>query len=97
MIEFNLRTIEPPYFKFIKLDKCHNKMTYKLGLNVDIMPFDPSGECKKEVCILLMLDIFMNLLVTVQYYVRLHYAKILKFGMKKIINRKLINYNNCNV
>ena len=47
MIELNSRTIEPPYYKFIKRNHLHYKMTYKLGLNVDINPFNPSGMCSE--------------------------------------------------
>lgn len=47
MIELNERTIEPPYYKFINKSKWHYNMNYKLGLNENVEPFNPSGECSK--------------------------------------------------
>jgi hypothetical protein len=34
------------YFKVLRKDLCHRGFQYKLGLNVDDVPFDPSGSCK---------------------------------------------------
>lgn len=34
------------FFKWINKSRCHHGFTYALGLNVDTVPFDPSGECR---------------------------------------------------
>jgi hypothetical protein len=34
-----------PFYKVINQFEEHNGMHYKTGLNVDILPFDPSGSC----------------------------------------------------
>jgi len=34
------------YVKILSSDLVHNGFKYKEGLNVDILPFDPSGSCK---------------------------------------------------
>lgn len=34
------------FYKFIKHDMTHHQFTYKLGLNVDTIPFNPKGTCK---------------------------------------------------
>ena len=33
------------YYKITNEEEIHNKMEYKDGLNVDILPFNPSGDC----------------------------------------------------
>lgn len=33
------------FYKFMNDDLIHNKFQYKLGLNVDNVPFNPSGDC----------------------------------------------------
>ena len=34
------------YYKITNKDEKHYGMTYKTGLNVDVLPFNPSGDCK---------------------------------------------------
>lgn len=34
------------FYKFIKSDMKHYQFTYKLGLNVDTVPFNPTSTCK---------------------------------------------------
>jgi hypothetical protein len=34
------------FFKFLREDLTHRNFTYKLGENVDVIPFNPSGRCK---------------------------------------------------
>jgi hypothetical protein len=34
------------FYKLLTADLCHHGFTYKRGLNVDPLPFDPSGDCK---------------------------------------------------
>jgi hypothetical protein len=34
------------YFKVLRKDLCHHKFRYQIGLNVDTVPFDPTGSCK---------------------------------------------------
>ena len=34
------------YYKILNEKECHNNMQYKTGLNTDILPFNPSGDCK---------------------------------------------------
>ena len=34
------------YYKILNKDLCHNGFQYKLGLNEDILPFNPSGSCR---------------------------------------------------
>jgi hypothetical protein len=36
----------PKFYKLLAPDLCHHGFTYKAGLNVDTLPFDPSGDCK---------------------------------------------------
>jgi hypothetical protein len=36
----------PMFYKLLAADLCHNDVTYQEGLNVDPVPFDPSGDCK---------------------------------------------------
>ena len=33
------------YYKILNEDETHYGMQYKNGLNVDILPFNPSGDC----------------------------------------------------
>lgn len=39
------KKIEPPYYKIINNSKNHRGMIYKLGLNEDILPFNPKNRC----------------------------------------------------
>ena len=34
------------YYKFVRDDYTHNGFVYKLGLNIDHLPFNPSGSCE---------------------------------------------------
>ena len=34
------------YYKILRESECHFGMQYKTGLNVDVLPFNPSGDCK---------------------------------------------------
>jgi hypothetical protein len=34
------------YYKLLRKDLCHHGFQYKLGLNVDTVPFNPSGSCE---------------------------------------------------
>lgn len=34
------------YYKILNREENHNGMQYKTGLNVDILPFNPSGGCE---------------------------------------------------
>ena len=34
------------YYKVLREDKTHNGMRYKEGLNMDVLPFDPTGTCR---------------------------------------------------
>jgi hypothetical protein len=34
------------YYKILNEDECHNGLQYKTGLNVDILPFYPHGDCE---------------------------------------------------
>ena len=34
------------YYKILNEEECHNGLQYKTGLNVDPLPFNPSGDCK---------------------------------------------------
>lgn len=42
--EFKLK-FSPPYFKILAKSLIHRDLKYKEGLNEDIIPFNPSGEC----------------------------------------------------
>ena len=35
------------YYKITNKEECHNDMIYKTGLNIDILPFNPSGDCEE--------------------------------------------------
>ena len=37
---------EQKYYKIVRYDYTHNDMVYKLGLNKDILDFNPSGSCE---------------------------------------------------
>ena len=45
--DFNELTKGKVFVRFNNKTEIHNKMTYKDGLNVDILPFSPSGTCSK--------------------------------------------------
>jgi ankyrin repeat protein len=34
------------YYKITNQDEIHHKLQYKTGLNVDVLPFNPSGDCQ---------------------------------------------------
>ena len=34
------------FYKILRSDLTHNGFTYKVGLNVDTVPFNPSGSCQ---------------------------------------------------
>jgi hypothetical protein len=34
------------YYKILDENECHNGLQYKTGLNIDPIPFNPSGECQ---------------------------------------------------
>jgi hypothetical protein len=34
------------YWKITNEEECHNELQYKDGLNIDILPFNPSGDCQ---------------------------------------------------
>ena len=34
------------YYKIINKNKCHHKLRHKVGLNIDPLPFNPSGSCE---------------------------------------------------
>ena len=34
------------FYKILNEDECHQGMQYKTGLNTDILPFNPSGNCE---------------------------------------------------
>jgi hypothetical protein len=34
------------YYKITNQDEIHHKLQYKTGLNVDVLPFNPSGDCE---------------------------------------------------
>lgn len=34
------------YYKILNKDEKHFKMQYKTGLNTDVLPFNPSGDCQ---------------------------------------------------
>jgi hypothetical protein len=34
------------FYKILNESECHHGMQYKTGLNKDILPFDPSGDCE---------------------------------------------------
>jgi len=35
------------FYKILNEDECHHGMQYKTGLNTDILPFNPKGDCEK--------------------------------------------------
>jgi hypothetical protein len=35
------------YYKILKKDECHHGYQFTTGLNVDFLPFNPSGDCTK--------------------------------------------------
>jgi len=39
-------SVQKFYVKFLKKDNVHRGMTYKLGLNEDVLPFDGTGYCR---------------------------------------------------
>jgi len=34
------------FYKITNKSECHNGMKYQTGLNIDILPFNPSGDCE---------------------------------------------------
>ena len=57
---FNWKVISPvellveypdgEFYRLTNEKECHNNFQYKTGINTDILPFNPSGECSPEVC-----------------------------------------------
>ena len=35
------------YYKILRKDECHNEFQFKDGLNIDTVPFNPTGTCQK--------------------------------------------------
>lgn len=42
---FAAKTPSLPLLRFTNEHECHRNFSYKTGLNVDILPFTPRGEC----------------------------------------------------
>ena len=38
--------VRSSFYRITNYEEIHNGFEYKTGLNVDVLPFDPSGECK---------------------------------------------------
>ena len=47
------------FYKITNEEERHKRMQYKTGLNVDVMPFDPSGDCKPGGIYFAREDIFL--------------------------------------
>ena len=45
--EFNKKYKNKTFVKLTKKDEIHNDFEFKTGLNVDIVPFNPSGSCRR--------------------------------------------------
>ena len=43
--EFNKKYNDTKLYKIVKDNFIHNNFKYKHGLNIDILPFNPTGEC----------------------------------------------------
>jgi hypothetical protein len=97
-LELKKKLGTPTFFKFLREDLTHHNFEYKLGENIDFIPFNPSGECENGGLYFTTLDHifeFMNFgdqigVITLysdsQVYTEKNKYKTDKFILEKIIS-----------